>query len=45
MHVHASALDALIITAYLLIALFVLRWIAAKTSERPIGKALAAIVA
>lgn len=42
---HASALDALIVAAYLLIVMFVLRQIAARTSDRPIGKAIAALVA
>jgi hypothetical protein len=45
MHVHASALDALTIGAYLIVLMFLLRQFAARFSEKPIGKAVAAIVA
>jgi hypothetical protein len=44
-HIHASALDALVVIAYMVIGLFLLRQLAARLSERPIGKAIASIVA
>jgi hypothetical protein len=43
MHVHASALDALIIAAYLLVIGFLLRMIAARYKDSPFGQALAFI--
>lgn len=44
MHVHASAFDALVVVAYMLIALFVLRAIAVRYPESTLGKGLAFIV-
>ncbi len=41
MHVHVSALHALVFLAYLLILGFLLRTAAAAWSDKPIGKALA----
>lgn len=45
MHVHVSALEFLTTMAYVLIGLFLLRQLAARNSENPFGKGLAAIVA
>jgi hypothetical protein len=45
LHVHVSTLDTLVLAAKLLVILFLLRAFAARFSERPIGKAVAAIVA
>jgi hypothetical protein len=45
LHIHASTLDALVIAAYLLIIMFLLRAFAGRFSERPIGKAVASLVA
>jgi hypothetical protein len=43
MHIHLSALDALIFTLYLLIVGFLLRTIAGRNSDNALGKALAFI--
>ena len=43
MHVHVSALDGLIIGAFVIIWLFLLRLAAVSWSDRPIGRALAFI--
>lgn len=45
MHVHVSALDALVVGAYLVIWLYVLRLIAIRYSDSSLGKALSFIVA
>lgn len=45
MHVHASALDMVVLAAKLVIILFILRQIAARFHESKFGQALAAIVA
>lgn len=44
MHVHASAFDALVVIAYMLIALFILRAIAVKYPESTLAQGLAFIV-
>lgn len=44
MHVHASALDFLVVMAYLVIGSFLWRQLAARMSESPIGKAMGAIL-
>lgn len=44
MHVHASALDFLVVGAYIVIFSFLWRQIAARLSEGPIGKAMGAIL-
>lgn len=44
MHVHVSALDALVNAAYLVITLFLLRLIAIKFSDSPLGQALSFII-
>ncbi len=43
MHVHASALDFLINTAYLLIALFIIRLVSVRYPDSTVGRALAFI--
>jgi len=43
-HLHASALDFSINLAYLIVALFVLKLIAVRTSESTFGRGLAFIV-
>lgn len=43
MHVHVSALAALIVFAYVLIIGFIWRWLAAQYSEYPIGKAMSTL--
>lgn len=43
MHVHASALDFLIVAAYTLIFSFLWRMTAARCSESALGKAMAAV--
>lgn len=45
MHVHVGALEFSIVAAYVLIALFMFRWLATRFADRPFGKALATIVA
>lgn len=42
-HIHASALDALVVFAYLVIFGFIWRFLSARWSERPVGKAMAFI--
>lgn len=44
-HLHVSVLDFLIVLAYLVIAQFLLRALAAHTSNTPFGKALGALFA
>lgn len=44
MHVHASALDFLVVGAYLVIFSFLWRQIAGRFADRPIGKAMGAII-
>lgn len=44
MHVHASAIDFAIFTAWLLLAMFTLRWLAARYADTTFGKALGSIV-
>lgn len=41
MHVHASALDALIIAAYIILIGFLFRWLSARYPDSALGKALA----
>ena len=43
MHVHASALDFLVWVAYLILFGLTWRFLAAKWSDKPLGKAMAAI--
>lgn len=42
-HLHASVLDFLVFLAYLIIAQLIWRLLAARYSDRPFGKALAAL--
>ncbi len=44
MHVHADAIGFLTMVAYLLIAMFLLRSLAARTAETSFGKGLGVIV-
>lgn len=44
-HLHVSVLDFFIIVAYLLIAQFLLRVLAIKLGDKPLGQALGALVA
>lgn len=44
MHVHASALDFLIIGAYMVIFSFIWRLIAARLSDSAFGKAMGAVL-
>lgn len=44
-HIHVSVLDALVVMAYVLIGMFLLRMLAVKLRETSAGKALATIVA
>lgn len=44
MHLHASAIDFLVFTAYLIIASFILRQIANRYSDSAIGKAISVLV-
>ncbi len=43
-HVHASALDFLVVAAYMLIFTFIWRLVAAKLADRPLGQAMAAVL-
>lgn len=43
MHIHVSALDALIVWAYVLIGMFLLRLATVKLADTNIGKALSFI--
>lgn len=43
-HLHVSALDFLIVLAYLVIASFLWRVLAAHLSDKPIGKAMGALL-
>jgi hypothetical protein len=43
MHVHVSVLDAMIVGAYVVIWLYLLRLAATKMSDSPIGQALSFI--
>lgn len=43
-HLHAGVLDFAVFFAFLLIANFVGRWIAAKNADNSFGKALGALV-
>lgn len=44
-HLHVSVLDFLIVLAYFVIAQFLLRTLAAHLSDKPVGKALGALIA
>lgn len=43
-HLHVSVLDFLVVSAYFLILMFLLRALAAKFADKPFGKALGALV-
>ena len=43
MHIHLSALDALVFTGYLLVVGFILRYLSTRYSQSSFGKALAFI--
>lgn len=44
MHIHVSALEALVFTAYLVIIMFLLRSLAVMNSDNTLGKALNFII-
>lgn len=43
MHIHVSALDALIVWAYMLIGLFLMRLVSIRFPDSSLGKAFAVI--
>ena len=43
MHLHASALDFLVIAAYLIIFGFLWRYVSARYADKPLGQAMSTI--
>lgn len=44
MHIHAGVLDFAIVGAYIIIFMFIWRWVATRLSDKPVGQAMAALV-